>query len=79
MLQTGRKCWAWTGWGKESCRNSAGQGSKKGLIDFSGSGSKRNNSKITVKTSQKDPPQPGGQAKRTHVCVGKANGRQKGQ
>lgn len=63
MLQTGRKCKAWTGWGKEYCRNSTGQGSKKGLIKFSGRGSKRDNSKITVKTSQKDPTQQGGQAK----------------
>lgn len=64
---------------EESCRNSAGQGSTKGLIKFSGKGSKRDNSKITVKTSQKDPTQQGELAKRTHVCVGKANGRQKGQ
>lgn len=56
----------------------------KGLAKFLGSGSKRDNSKITVKTSQKAPDKGThrrnwDEPKRRHVCVGKVNGRQKGQ
>lgn len=63
MLQTGESAGRRRDGGKNIVETRPDKGPRKGLIKFSGRGSKRDNFKITVKTSQKDPTQQGGQAK----------------